>query len=93
LATRWYYKLSEHVDPKALDPKSLPDLEGPTPNPREEDQGDILNVHVHTNISGNGFADVDEPQCGVCGTELWFPESQRRGVCEKCHRLAEVSAS
>jgi hypothetical protein len=59
--TRWYYTLADHMDPKALDPNSLPDLELPTPTPLEGEQGEPSSVHVPGDISGNGsFADLFE---------------------------------
>ncbi len=31
--TRWFYSLSDHIEPTALDPKTSPDLAVPTPSP------------------------------------------------------------
>jgi hypothetical protein len=35
----------------------------------------------------------DHPQCHVCGSALWAPDSLQRGTCEKCYRHAEGRAS
>jgi hypothetical protein len=43
--------------------------------------------------AGEPSPEPADPHCGVCGQGLSFPVSRQRGVCEKCHRLADVSAS
>jgi DNA-binding transcriptional ArsR family regulator len=45
--TRWYYSLAEGIDPKALDPDSLPEMLTPPHSPSSE-------THGGYHISGNG---------------------------------------
>lgn len=51
-ATRWHYRLAEGIDPTALDPKSVPDLSVPTPNPDEEEEREDNRPCLPTDISG-----------------------------------------
>ncbi len=83
-ATVWHYSLAEGVDPTALDPKSVPDLSVPTPNPQEEGGGGAGALHTPTDISG-----TDSQHCAHCGQRL-LADIPGREICEKC-RLQAVA--
>ena len=51
-ATRWYYQLAEGIEPTALDPKSVPDLALPTPNPQRRGGQNGDTAHVPPAKSG-----------------------------------------
>lgn len=72
-ATRWHYRLTDGIDPKALTLKSVPEmLLPPQPLVRE-----IETVHVGTNISGT------ESGCSICSAPLLL-NTTGRTMCERC---------
>lgn len=66
-ATRWSYRLADGIDPKSLDPKSVPDLWVHTPNPLEEEGGPAVHTRVPTHISGTDSRTVPRGACVHCG--------------------------
>jgi hypothetical protein len=50
--TRWHYSLAANIDPKALDPNSLPEKSVSTPSPKEERDRDSDKHSPVTDISG-----------------------------------------
>jgi hypothetical protein len=51
-ATRWSYTLADGIDPRALDPKSVPEMSVPTPRPSEEKASNGESRRIVADISG-----------------------------------------
>lgn len=70
--TRWYYSLTDGINPHALDPQSVPDLALHTPSPHRRGQESSGALHVPSAISGTDFRRpgclcADQPQpCQWC---------------------------
>lgn len=81
--TRWYYRLSDGIEPTALDPKSVPDLSVHTPSPLKE-EGDVgLSHRTPTYISGTDSGGARLCSCGA----VLLPENPT-GVCRECAFIA-----
>jgi hypothetical protein len=87
---RWHYSLASHIDPTALDPKSLPDLESspeksvPTPNPQEKGIGETEETETGRLVGDFSGEDLAPGQCQLCGKPLVWPDAQQRGTCSTC---------
>lgn len=97
--TRWYYRLSDGIEPSALDPKSVPDLAVHTPNPHRRADDNSAGLQVPSAISGtdsvNGehlFGDPPdstvEPRYCACNNALNSPEAVATGRCRPCRDKA-----
>jgi hypothetical protein len=76
--SKWYYAIADHIDPTAIDPKKVPEMSVDTPSPQGERGEERDEQYLGTDIPGNSST------CNLCGTDLWQPASQQRGVCERC---------
>lgn len=65
--TRWQYRLADGIDPDALNPKSVPDLAVPTPNPKRSRAGEQAPLPVPPAISGTARPAATGGDCGYCG--------------------------
>lgn len=87
--TRWFYTIAEDIEPRAIDPNSLPEMSPPTPRPsekREERGSNGSEPSTPTDISGKGF---DTCRVDGCTAGLWHPESQRLGLCTPHRQTTE----
>lgn len=65
--TRWEYRLADGIDPDALNPKSVPDLAVPTPNPNRSRAGQVPPPHAPSAKSGTvPPARISADECPVC---------------------------
>ena len=82
--TRWYYRLSDGIEPTALNPLSVPDLALPTPTPHRRGVGEQGSVPVPPAISG-----TDSPgQKCPCGTLAKVRSDT--GMCDVCTQRERV---
>ena len=96
--TRWLYTIAAGIEPRAIDPNSLPDMSPPTPRPLEKRETDDSTISIPTDIPGKDQSPQESATSGpwdICQTEgciagLWHPESQRLGYCTK-HRKNDVA--
>jgi hypothetical protein len=51
---RWFYTIAAGIEPRAINPNSLPDLSPPTPRPLEKRESDSSRPTTPTDISGKG---------------------------------------
>lgn len=65
--TRWEYRLADGIDPDALNPKSVPDLAVPTPNPYISRAGEQAPLPVPTAKSGTVRPAAQHGVCAHCG--------------------------
>ena len=65
--TRWEYRLADGIDPDALNPKSVPDLAVPTPNPNRSGAGEQPPAHTGTAKSGTARPAATPRVCAHCG--------------------------
>lgn len=65
--TRWQYRLADGIAPDALDPKSVPDLAVPTPNPHRGRAGEPHPTQAPTANSGTAPPAATCPVCGYDG--------------------------
>jgi hypothetical protein len=95
--TRWYYSLAPNIDPKALDPKSLPEKSVGAPGPQEERDRDSNKHSPGGDISGEeagaqGGAQTNSHRTHPgttyshcqCGADLLNAVQQQRGTCGPC---------
>jgi hypothetical protein len=99
--TRWHYSLVVDIDPKALDPDSLPEMSVPTPNPQEERDRESNKDYLVGDISGEDqapapawpvFADgavqldlLSDASCPSCDRPLDLPNPR----CSVTHGYSE----
>ncbi|MGI8536803.1 MAG: toprim domain-containing protein [Mycobacteriales bacterium] len=84
-ATRWHYRLADGIDPTALDPKSVPEMSVPTPNPSRRRETTTETSRLPTDKSGT---DSSSPSCRVCGQNLLLAIAGRN-LCARCERAIE----
>jgi len=86
--TRWYYRLSDGIEPTALDPKSVPDLAVRTPNPQRSRGEDTGSIHTPSAISGTEPPPPDRsPVCPDCQRA---PSRSDSGICDFCTARAKA---
>lgn len=89
-ATRWSYRLADGIDPKTLDPKSVPEISVHTPNPLREGGEPAAHTRAPTHISGTDLsADVLCTDCSAPIPES-LPSARARGVCSRCISRANL---
>jgi hypothetical protein len=88
---RWHYSLASLINPTALDPESLPDLESSpqksvrTPNPhKKRDERREEGTETPQVVTDKSGEDSAPRQCQLCGNPLVWPDSQQRGTCSTC---------
>jgi hypothetical protein len=82
--TRWFYTITTGIEPRAIDPNSLPEMSPPTPRPSEKTEERRSNgsePSTPTDISGQETGLFDTCRVDGCTAGLWHPESQRLGLC------------
>jgi hypothetical protein len=89
--TRWYYSLAEGINPKALDPESLPEMSVGPPSPQEERDRDSGKHSPDGDIPGegqpaaNGHAPAQPAShCDRCGEQLLNRLQKERRICGPC---------
>lgn len=94
-ATRWYYTLTEGIEPTALVRKSVPDL-SPHEVKGSEDQGVSGNsqapTQAPTDISGTDSPGSNYKKPAPCGHPLSTPVERSRGTCGPCDLSARRAA-
>jgi hypothetical protein len=83
----WRYTLADSVDPYALD--MLKSVTGKITIPGCWVRKESADGAPRTTTDFSGYAQSATPVCRDCGQTLIHPESQRRAVCERCHRAQE----